>query len=406
MNILLLYTQQLLPFEQSWYKFYDNVLSYLVKNGVIRGYKLLDAYLNPSTDNTESIESEMIEYKSIGLNDTKRFNTKSNQKQLIEYINTNHVDCLINLMFPTSDLSSFIKAIKKNTSCKTINILHNRPDLVIFKRKNDLKAKLRNITSVKVKLEKIFKCIYLPLLDIYIRKRFQNSYSNHDAIAVLSKKYIDCYKSLIRNKWCDNVFGIGNVTPLIKSEISIANKYNEIIFVGSLNSVKSVDRLLGIWSKIQDKINNWSFIIVGDGPDKLKLESIVYEKHLKRVVFIGQTRSIPYIDHAKILCLTSNFEGLPTVFLEAMRLGVVPIGYNTFQAIDDMIDNGKSGYIIPFEDENAYIEAILNLTSDDDLRQTMAKNARIKSEDFNQEKIGKQWLEVFEYLKIIPENKM
>ena len=74
--------------------------------------------------------------------------------------------------------------------------------------------------------------------------------------------------------------------------------------------------------------------------------------------------SIPYIDRARILCLTSVIEGLLTVFTEAMSLGVIPIGFDSFNAIYDMIDDGIDGFIIPDNNYEQYAETILRPMKD------------------------------------------
>ena len=206
-------------------------------------------------------------------------------------------------------------------------------------------------TFSKEKIQKITYSLYIKLLDFYIKRINKISYELHDGVVLLSDSYVNIYKKMI-DKNAQNIYAIPNPIPNISSKVSIECKKNRIIFVGHLTKVKAVDRLLSIWYKIQVKNKEWSLLIIGDGPERAYLESIAKNNNLERVPFMGRVKSIDYIDSAKILCLVSNFEGLPTVFLEAMRLGVVPVGYDTFPAIYDIIDNKKSGFIIPVEDED------------------------------------------------------
>ena len=231
------------------------------------------------------------------------------------------------------------------------------------------------------------------MLGLYVRQVNRKSYRLHDCIVLLSESYIPIYERLI-GKVVNNVYAIPNPMPKICSKIPIEQKNNEILFVGHLTNVKRVDRLLTIWFKIQNRLKNWSLVIVGDGPERKYLESFVLENNLERVHFKGYVKSIDYIDSAKVLCLVSNFEGLPTVFLEAMRLGVIPIGYNTFPAICDIIDNGKNGYIIPFENEELYIKVLLDIATDDLLRKKLAEKAKLKSEEFTIKNVAMRWIEI------------
>lgn len=112
---------------------------------------------------------------------------------------------------------------------------------------------------------------------------------------------------------------------------------------------------------VQDKLPDWKLTLVGDGPARMECLQIIETYQLKRVQWIGYQMSIPHIDRARILCLTSVIEGLPTVFIEAMDLGVIPIGFNSFQSIYDIIDHGKNGFIIPNNDYQAYADTLLQL---------------------------------------------
>ncbi|WP_455633732.1 glycosyltransferase [Parabacteroides sp.] len=105
------------------------------------------------------------------------------------------------------------------------------------------------------------------------------------------------------------------------------------------------------------------------------------------------------IDQSKILALVSTFEGLPTVFLEAMALGVIPVGYDTFPSIYDLIDDGESGYIVPFENKEEYAKVLLKIAKNDKLRQKMAENAKKKSKKFSINEIGRIWIDIFNSMK-------
>ena len=61
---------------------------------------------------------------------------------------------------------------------------------------------------------------------------------------------------------------------------------------------------------VQDKLPDWKLTLVGDGPQFGTCRQIIAEKKLKRVCLTGHQMSIPYIDRARILCLTSVIEGL------------------------------------------------------------------------------------------------
>lgn len=62
---------------------------------------------------------------------------------------------------------------------------------------------------------------------------------------------------------------------------------------------------------------------------------------MERVVFTGWQDPESFYRDASILCLTSDFEGWGMVLTEAMTFGAVPVAFNSYAAITDIIDDGK-----------------------------------------------------------------
>ena len=164
---------------------------------------------------------------------------------------------------------------------------------------------------------------------------------------------------------------------------------------------KAVYRLLQIWEKIYRQLSDWKLVIVGDGETREENENLTKFLGLENVEFLGSQKSIPIIDESSILCLTSNIEGQPTVFMEAMTLGVVPIGFDSFSAIYEMIDNGMNGIIIPAFDLNQYAEALRQLAFDSERRFCLAMNAQTKVRQFDMSVVSEMWVHLFKELKLL-----
>ena len=221
-----------------------------------------------------------------------------------------------------------------------------------------------------------------------------------DEIVLLSPSYIPEFRQLIGKKDASRLSAIPNAIKPVESNIPIEQKKKEIIFVGRFDSEKGLPKLLKIWEMVQDELPEWNLIMVGDGGKYKECAQMIADKKLKRVQLTGYRMSIPYIDRASILCLTSVIEGLPTVFIEAMSLGVVPIGFDSFRAIYDMIDNEKTGIIIRNNDYKAYAKALIRLATDDAYRQQIAAAAK-QAGRYDIEHIGPFWLEAFRKHAII-----
>lgn len=398
MNILLLYSDQIVPSSHSWYCFYEQLVYYLNDHEQISSLHVCAIKLL-SSENSKMFGYDDRAYNFLLLPDSKCFNTSKNRKVIIDYIIRNEIDVIFNLMHPNMDLNVFLFFVKRNVHCQIFNLIHSRPDLGIYNKCYQIKHEKCYGKGLKMFLQKNFFSLYIFMLKCWIRILYLISYNVNDAVILLSNSYMEIYRKMLGLKSMNRIFAVPNPMPQIESEISIERKKNQIIFVEHLIEIKAVHRLLLIWHSIEDELLDWDLVIVGDGPQYSYLKSLVETRNMKRVYFKGKIDSISLIDQSKILALVSTFEGLPTVFLEAMALGVIPVGYDTFPSIYDLIDDGESGYIVPFENKEEYAKVLLKIAKNDKLRQKMAENAKKKSEKFSINEIGRIWIDIFNSMK-------
>jgi len=215
---------------------------------------------------------------------------------------------------------------------------------------------------------------------------------NTDKVVLLSKYHIIDYKRLVKNGNFSKLISITN--PITFSNVENINtiKQNEIIFVGRLDySSKRVDRILKVWKIIQQKNKDWNLIIVGDGTDKERLEIISKSLNLERITFAGHTDPEQYYQRAKILLMTSNFEGTPMVIPEAMAYGVIPIVMYSFAGVNELIQNGYNGILTkPFRITDM-ADAIQGLIDNPTKLDTLSNNGKITIRNINNDSLLKEW---------------
>lgn len=172
-------------------------------------------------------------------------------------------------------------------------------------------------------------------------------------------------------------------------------KENIVLFCGSLNSLKGCDYLISAWKLFSEYRKNWRLVIVGDGPERAKLEAMATE--LKNVTFEGY-KSDPseYFARAKIFAFPSRREGWGLVLVEAMANGCVPVAFDSYSAVHDIITHGETGYIVPAFDIETYAKSLVELATDDSLRQLLSTHARKSTERFSINKIGPMWESLLE----------
>ncbi|MBQ6498050.1 MAG: O-antigen ligase family protein [Bacilli bacterium] len=120
-------------------------------------------------------------------------------------------------------------------------------------------------------------------------------------------------------------------------------KHTLFMFVGRLDDdAKKISRQINLVKEIDD-IDLW---IIGDGPDRHKYEKEVKDNKLeKRVTFMGKkSNPFPYMAQADYVILTSDYEGFPVTYLEAITLNKDII--TTFPTSDDQVDIHEYGYVI------------------------------------------------------------
>lgn len=323
----------------------------------------------------------------------------NNIKNLSEIVSKSHVDIIINqwcLPFFTNRLCR--KAIR-GSNCKIISVLHGVPN----KSKKVLveEEKLREAKNI---ISFLYAKVRLIVANQIIKASIRYVYRNSDKYVVLSKGFIDVFMAYTKLKDTTKLSYIGNpiTIPTDYANDFISNKQNNILYVGRMDMInKRVDRIIKVWENIANKYLDWNLILIGDGPDRQKLESYVNERNIQRVHFGGFIKDEPikYYKESSILLLTSDLEGFGLVVTEAMSYGVVPVVYGSYVSIYDIISNGKDGYItsFPYSHEET-TRRVEELIKDEKLRMKMASDAIEKSKSFNLESIYKKWENLFDNL--------
>ena len=185
-------------------------------------------------------------------------------------------------------------------------------------------------------------------------------------------------KTLVIN----NLVDIEDIRNLSKEQIDVKKGKRQLfVFVGRLDdSSKKLKRAINLVKELD--IDLW---IVGDGPDRMRYEE--YTKELKvqnNVIFFGRKQNpYPYINEADFIILTSDYEGFPVVYQEAMILNKNII--TTINTSDDQINMKDYAYIVS-KDENMIKE----------VKDILKKKEKPKEVDFDS--IQKQRKKKFEKL--------
>ena len=183
-----------------------------------------------------------------------------------------------------------------------------------------------------------------------------------------------------------------------KRKLSIPEGNTTVTIVAALRPEKNHDMFLDAALLVAEKRKNITFLIVGEGEEKARLQTVVNKNLLEdRVIFMGNRNDIPEILSATdISVLSSVWEIFPVTVLEAMAAGL-PVISTDVGSLSEIIRNDEEGILIPPEDSAALAKAIERLADNKEIRLDMGKRARKKVlEKFSTERMLSQYVKLFE----------
>lgn len=226
-------------------------------------------------------------------------------------------------------------------------------------------------------------------------RRRRYLYGNCARYVLLSERFFGEFRALARLEDWRKLAAVPNpVSPMMLRQTpdSRQDKENVILCAASLNGLKGHDYLLSAWESLAGRLPNWTLELAGDGPERAKLEAIVCARGLPRVAFLGCVSDMrPLYARAKILAHTSRRDGWPCVLHEAMSQGAVPVVFNSFSSIYDVVDPGENAVVVPSFDVDRFADVIGALALDDGRLAMMSQNCRERARRCRIDKIGGIW---------------
>ena len=179
-------------------------------------------------------------------------------------------------------------------------------------------------------------------------------------------------------------------------------KQKTIITASRLEKQKNIKLLIKSFKKINKKYSDYKIIIYGKGSQKKKLEKLIKRKNLiNKIIIKDSTNNIKEeLDKTSLFILSSNYEGMPNVLLEAMSRGLPVITTNSSEAISSIIKNKKNGIVIKKNNKKQLINSIEYLLNNQKEYQKISKESKKIINVFNKEKILSKWEQLItKYIK-------
>jgi glycosyltransferase involved in cell wall biosynthesis len=140
----------------------------------------------------------------------------------------------------------------------------------------------------------------------------------------------------------------------------IAEQPPVIVAVGRLSEQKDFTNLIEAFALVRATGQSCRLMILGEGEQRLALETIVRQRGLQDDVALPGFVDNPfqYLSNARLFVLSSRWEGLPTVLIEAMAFSTPVISTNCRSGPIEILENGRFGSLVPIENAEALATAI------------------------------------------------
>lgn len=221
--------------------------------------------------------------------------------------------------------------------------------------------------------------------DIYSNPIMLNEKMTEAVTVVSDSEYNLAYLNLITDYHFENKIQIvynGVEVPEKFTYKSVQDTAIKMISVGGLKYFKGFPTLIRALALLKNRGYIFHCSIIGDGPQRRVLEALISRENLTGYITllgnIEHTQTLQAISEVDIFILASEIyrsgfrDGMPTVLTETMALGV-PVVSTYVSCIPDLVENDKSGILVPEKNPDLLANAIASLIDDPDFRYNIAK---------------------------------
>ncbi|MEU4219407.1 glycosyltransferase family 4 protein [Actinoplanes sp. NPDC026623] len=234
-------------------------------------------------------------------------------------------------------------------------------------------------------------------LDTYkppLRAEILRAYPRLDAVTVLTEHDLATYREAtggrVRLERVPNGIPPARVPPA-----ALENKV--LVAAGRLSKQKGFDMLIEAFGLIAGRHPDWQLRIFGWGDQKAKLATRIGELGLDgQVRLMGATSKLDEeLAGASAYVLSSRFEGLPMVLLEAATVGLPAVAFDCPTGPAEIIKDGANGLLIPPGDVPALAEGMARMIEQPDERRVMGKAALAGSDRYSIDTVKAIWDNLF-----------
>lgn len=227
-----------------------------------------------------------------------------------------------------------------------------------------------------------------------VRRRVVAEYPAFDAVAVLTERDRAEYARLLPGT---EVVRIPNAVHTLDQAPAEPGRSTIALAAGRLAPQKGFDLLIDAWAGLVAEHPDWQLRIYGSGEDRAELRERIEEHHLyNHVLLMGHTAELDKeLAKAALYVLSSRFEGLPMVMIEAMSHGLPVVAFDCPTGPADVLTDGTNGLLVPPQDVEALSGALERVMDDPGLRSRFGETAALAATAYGPDQVHPHWARLF-----------
>ncbi len=229
-------------------------------------------------------------------------------------------------------------------------------------------------------------------------KKLKKACTHISYIIAVSKELTNIISNNIPNSKSIYLPNFLNYWPHKTSPLTSKN----IISIGRLSPEKGFLELITIFKKINEQDNSFELHIIGDGKEYSKIKEKIALEHLENKITLHGFQNKAHInkclENSTLYLMSSYEESFGLVLIEAASFGVPSIAYSRARGATEIIQNNKSGYLIPDSNQELYVKKTLELLHNPEKLQQFGKQARLIAQEFSFNQVKQKYLNFFKTL--------
>jgi glycosyltransferase involved in cell wall biosynthesis len=243
---------------------------------------------------------------------------------------------------------------------------------------------------------------HLEVLSGEMPAEIARTYGGLDAVALLTERDRLTYAAMLADT-DTTILAIPNAVPRLPgTPLPPQDRRRAVVAAGRLTPQKGFDVLISAFALVTAEYPDWVLEIYGSGPDEKALSAQIERAGLTRsVTMAGATgRLSEVMAEAAVFALSSRYEGLPMVVLEAMDKQMAVVAYDCPTGPRELITDGVDGLLVAPADVEAFAGALRQVMGDVSLRARLAAGAAVQASHYDLSDIGKHWTQLFDRFNV------